>query len=159
MIKTTTIEVVSKKEFDLVKITNDVLKFVKDCGINNGIVYVITAHTTTGIMVNESLPCLERDIEKKLEELIPTKSPYAHNHFLPSYGAMGGNAPGHLKSMLVGNHAVFTLIDGNIVCGSAQDIYFAEFDGIQRRLSRGQRCRPETGSRAARVLSPPRGER
>jgi secondary thiamine-phosphate synthase enzyme len=133
MVKTTTIEMVSKKEFELIKITQDVLNFVGECGIKNGIVYVITAHTTTGILVNESLPCLETDIEEKLEELVPTKAPYAHNHFLPSYGAMGGNTPGHLKSMLVGNHAVFPLIDGHIVCGNAQDIYFAEFEGIQRR--------------------------
>ncbi|HAO69848.1 MAG TPA: secondary thiamine-phosphate synthase enzyme, partial [Ruminococcaceae bacterium] len=42
-------------------------------------------------------------------------------------------APGHLKSMLCGNHAVFPIVDGHVVCGNAQDVYFGEFDGIQRR--------------------------
>ena len=32
----------------------------------------ITAHTTTGILVNESLPCLEVDIEQKLEDFLET---------------------------------------------------------------------------------------
>ena len=95
--------------------------------------FAITAHTTTGILVNESLACLEVDIEKKLEELVPTFASYNHNHFLPSYGAIGCNAPGHLKSMICGNHAVFPIVDGHVVCGNAQDVYFGEFDGIQRR--------------------------
>ena len=91
--------------------------------------FAITAHTTTGILVNESLACLEVDIEKKLEELVPTFASYNHNHFLPSYGAIGCNAPGHLKSMICGNHAVFPIVDGHVVCGNAQDVYFGEFDG------------------------------
>ncbi|MDD5920181.1 MAG: YjbQ family protein [Oscillospiraceae bacterium] len=38
-----------------------------------------------------------------------------------------------MKSMLCGNHAVFPIVDGHVVCGNAQDVYFGEFDGIQRR--------------------------
>ena len=32
-----------------------------------------------------------------------------------------------------GNHCLFPVIDGEIVCGGAQDIYLAEFDGPQLR--------------------------
>lgn len=123
----------SVKEFELIKITEEVRQFVAESSIKNGVVFVICAHTTAGIMVNESLPCLERDIEAKLEELVPLNHNYAHSHFLPSYGAIGGNAPGHLKSMLCGNHCVVPLIDGKLVMGMAQDIYLAEFDGVQQR--------------------------
>ena len=133
MVKTTTIELISKKEFELIRITKDILKAVEESGVQNGVVYAITAHTTTGILVNESLACLEVDIERKLEELVPTFDSYNHNHFLPSYGAIGCNAPGHLKSMLVGNHCVIPLIDGKLVMGMAQDVYLAEFDGVQQR--------------------------
>ena len=133
MVKTTTIELISKKEFELIRITKDILKAVEESGVQNGVVYAITAHTTTGILVNESLACLEVDIERKLEELVPTFDSYNHNHFLPSYGAIGCNAPGHLKSMLVGNHCVLPVQGGKVVLGHAQDIYFAEFDGIKNR--------------------------
>ena len=68
MVKTTTIELISKKEFELIRITKDILKAVEESGVKNGVVYAITAHTTTGILVNESLACLEVDIEQKLEE-------------------------------------------------------------------------------------------
>lgn len=133
MIEFTKVKKISSKEFELIKITQDVCDFVAQSKIKNGVVYVIVAHTTAGIVVNESLPCLEKDIETKLEELVPLHANYAHSHFLPSYGAIGGNAPGHLKSMLVGNHCVIPLIDGKLVMGMAQDVYLAEFDGVQQR--------------------------
>ena len=127
------IKKISTKEFELIKLTAEIREFAENCGVENGVVFVIVAHTTAGILVNESLPCLERDIETKLEELVPLHHDYAHSHFLPSYGAIGGNAPGHLKSMLCGNHCVIPLIGGKLVMGDAQDVYLAEFDGVQQR--------------------------
>ncbi len=58
-------------------------------------------------MVNESLPCVEKDIMETLDRIAPENYPYHHNHYLPTYGTIGGNAPGHLKSLLTGNHCVF----------------------------------------------------
>ena len=133
MVVVKTIQHLSRQVEEYHNITRQVHQIVEESEVRNGFVAVITAHTTTGILVNESLACLEVDIEKKLEELVPTFASYNHNHFLPSYGAIGCNAPGHLKSMLCGNHAVFPIVDGHVVCGNAQDVYFGEFDGIQRR--------------------------
>ena len=133
MVEFTRVKKCSTKEFELIKITQDVRDFVAQSKIKNGLIYVILAHTTAGIMVNASLPSLEQDIEPTLEELVPLHKNYAHSHFLPSYGAIGGNSPGHLKSMLVGNHCVIPLIDGQPVLGMAQDVYLAEFDGVQQR--------------------------
>lgn len=59
--------------------------------------------------------------------------PYHHNHYLPTYGTIGGNAPGHLKSLLTGNHCVFPVLDGTLKLGHAVDIYFCEYDGIKNR--------------------------
>ena len=133
MVKTTTIELISKKEFELIRITPQILQAVAESGIQNGVVYAITAHTTTGILVNEALPCVEADISEMLEKTVPLEAPYLHAHFLPTYGATSNNSQGHLKSVLTGNHCLFPVIDGEIVCGGAQDIYLAEFDGPQLR--------------------------
>ena len=51
-------------------ITDEVKKAVEESGIKNGMVAVITKHTTTGIMINEALPCVEKDIELELERLV-----------------------------------------------------------------------------------------
>lgn len=56
------VSICAEKEFELIRITDPVREFVAQTGVKNGVVYVITEHTTTGIMVNESLPCVEKDI-------------------------------------------------------------------------------------------------
>ncbi len=123
----------TESDVELIKITDQVRQAVRESGVQNGVVYIITAHTTTGITVNESLPCVERDIVEAMDRLVPTDYPYNHNHFLHSYGTIGGNTPGHLKAMLTGNHCVYPVINGEVLFGDAQDIYFVEFDGIKKR--------------------------
>ena len=71
MIKLTTHEICSTEEFQMVIITDQVKKAVEESGIQDGVVFIITAHTTTSIMINESLPCVEKDIEHTLERLVP----------------------------------------------------------------------------------------
>lgn len=123
----------SKSPEEYINITEEVHKLVEESGVKNGLAFVLTAHTTTGIMVNEALPCVEKDISEMLEKVVPVDAPYVHAHFLPDYGATGNNSQGHLKSMLMGNHCAFPVIDGKIVCGGAQEIYLVDFDGPQRR--------------------------
>ena len=61
------VSICAEKEFELIRITDPVREFVAQTGVKNGVVYVITEHTTTGIMVNESLPCVEKDIMETLD--------------------------------------------------------------------------------------------
>ena len=53
MVTHSSIEVLTKEYNCLVKITDDIRQVVEKSKIRNGVVYVITAHTTTGIAVNE----------------------------------------------------------------------------------------------------------
>lgn len=117
----------------LVPIGKEVAEVVNHSGINSGVAYIITKHTTTGITVNEKLECLEDDILENLGSIFPEDETYYHARFLKSYGAMAGNPTGHLKAMVTGNHAVFPVVNGKIALGKAQEIYLAEFDGPQNR--------------------------
>ena len=121
------------REFQIIRITDKVLAAIEQSGVSDGIGYVITEHTTTGITINESLPCVERDLMEAMDRLAPEDYPYHHNHYLRSYGTIGGNTPGHIKSMLTGNHCVFPVVAGKAMLGSAADIYFCEYDGIKNR--------------------------
>lgn len=123
----------SKKEFEMIKITEEVRRFIRESGVKNGICYVISEHTTTGITVNESLPCVEDDLMEFLDRIAPEDFEYNHNHYLPTYGTIGGNAPGHIKSLLTGISVNFPIIDGELKLGHAADIYFCEYDGIKDR--------------------------
>ena len=95
---------------------------------------VITLHTTTGIGVNEHMECLESDIDEALKRLVPEEiPPYSHARILPTYGSTAGNPTGHIKSMITGNNCIFPVVDGELVVGEVQDVYFYEFDGPAKR--------------------------
>lgn len=130
---TKTIEVLTKAYNQMEVITPLAEEAVKESGIQDGMVTVMTKHTTTGITVNEALECLESDIENALSLFAPEDRPYAHARMLRDYGSTAGNPTGHLKAMIVGNHCHFPVINGEMVRGGAQDIYFCEFDGPAKR--------------------------
>ena len=123
----------TKKQTEYINITEKVAELVRESGIKNGIAFVITAHTTSGITVNECLECLQSDMEVLMQDLVPEDRPYAHARMLHSYGTTAGNAPGHLRGMLTNNHAVFPVRDGELVEGHAAEVFFAEYDGPQNR--------------------------
>ncbi|HIV87766.1 MAG TPA: secondary thiamine-phosphate synthase enzyme YjbQ [Candidatus Pygmaiobacter gallistercoris] len=133
MVKLNKFVLQTMKETQYILITDRVEKLVEQSGIQNGVVFVITAHTTSGITVNESLECLQSDMEVLMDELAPELKPYSHARMLHSYGQTAGNAPGHLKAMLTNNHAVLPVQNGKIVRGHAAEIFFAEYDGPQDR--------------------------
>ena len=133
MIKIIPMEIMTDKYNQYFIITEDVKKIVDASGIKNGMVTVETRHTTTGITINESLECLQSDIDVFLSRIVPEDAPYSHCHMLRDYGSTGGNPTGHIKAMITGNHCHFPLIDGKLIGGSAQDIWFCEFDGPSQR--------------------------
>ncbi|MCL6571840.1 MAG: secondary thiamine-phosphate synthase enzyme YjbQ [Bacillus sp. (in: Bacteria)] len=114
-------------------ITGEIELIVAESEIKNGVVTIQTKHTTTGVTVNESLECLESDINDFLKRLVPEEHPYAHARMLKDYGSTAGNPTGHIKALLTGNHCHFPIIDGKIVRGGAQEVYFCEFDGPSER--------------------------
>ncbi len=129
-----TIEVISRKEFEMIDLTPMVEAFVGECAVAEGMVFVMTAHTTSSIVVTEGVECLERDIPLHLERLAP-KVPepgtfgYYHNHLLDFDGRLGFNAGDHLKSVLGGVSAMFAIGNGGVLKGSRQRVYFVEYDG------------------------------
>src|SRR6056297_1688073 len=99
----------------------------------NGIINIISNHTTTGVIINENLECLRKDIDIFLKGIAPEGLPYNHARLLQSYGSTAGNPSGHLKSLICGNHCHLVLTDGRIEKGEAQEVLFGEFDGPAKR--------------------------
>ena len=118
---------------EMIVLTPQVEETVAESSVKNGMVTVLTKHTTTGITVNEALECLESDIQIALSLFAPEDRPYSHARMLRDYGSTAGNPTGHLKAMLTGNHCHFLIRDGRLDRGGAQDVYFCEFDGPAQR--------------------------
>ena len=62
MIKSERITILTKKYNQMIVITGQVEEIVRNSGIKDGVVFIITNHTTTGITVNEGLECIQSDL-------------------------------------------------------------------------------------------------
>jgi secondary thiamine-phosphate synthase enzyme len=134
IVKLERIEVRSRKDMEMIDITGHVDRVVAESNVTDGMVFVLTAHTSSGLLVTEGIDCLERDVLAHLERLAPKEPPegtygYWHNRYLDFDGRLGFNAGDHLKSILGGTNCFFPIEHGKVVRGSRQKVYFVEYDG------------------------------
>ena len=110
---------------EFLDITSEVKEIVKNSKVKNGICFLYVPHTTASIFINENAdPSVREDIENFLEKLVPEKGNYQH---------LEGNSASHIKSALLGSSLSIFVEDGNLLLGTWQGIFFAEFDGPRRR--------------------------
>ncbi len=134
IVKLERIEVQSRRDMEMIDITDEVERTVESSGAKEGVVLAMTTHTSSGLLVTEGIECLERDVLAHLERLAPKDPPagsagYWHNRYLDYDGRLGFNAGDHLKSILGGVNCFFPIEGGKIVRGGRQRIYFVEYDG------------------------------
>ena len=110
----------------IVDVTGQVRKLVKQRSVSDGMVIVYVPHTTAAVTINENAdPDVKTDMLAKLSALIPkNESYYEHGE---------GNSDSHVKTSLVGNSATVLVENGELVLGTWQGIYFCEFDGPRTR--------------------------
>ncbi len=113
----------TKKQKELVRITPDVERVVRESGVKDGMALVTAMHITAGVYVNDNEGGLMQDIMDWLEKLAPEHPEYRHH----KTGETNGDA--HLKSMLVHHQVVAPITDGKLDFGPWQEIFYAEFDG------------------------------
>jgi len=121
MVKTSKINLNTKGSLDMVDITYEVEKIVKNSGIKNGMVIVFIPGATGAIITIENEDGLIEDFKNILSELIPQKQGYFHNR-------IDNNAVSHLRATLLGSEKSFPISDGNLVRGTWQNIFFVELD-------------------------------
>jgi secondary thiamine-phosphate synthase enzyme len=121
-----TIKVHSTEREQLIDITNDVRRALKESNAQRGIVVLYVQHTTAGITINENAdPDVPRDMLHALRKLIP--------QFGMDFRHFEHNSDAHIKSSIVGSSAVVPFADGELLLGRWQGIFFCEFDGPRER--------------------------
>ncbi len=119
------IEVPSGSRTQLIDITNIVASELAKTGVKNGACHVCTTHTTAGLTINENAdPDVARDILAGLARLVPVTGDYRHAE---------GNSDAHIKASLMGFSVMVPIIDGCLMLGTWQALYFCEFDGPRNR--------------------------
>jgi len=111
---------------ELIDITDNVIEEVNKSSIRSGICLISTPHTTTAIVINENEPGLLSDMFNLLNKLVPPGAGYDHDR-------IDNNADSHLRAMLLGSSETIPIVDGKLVLGTWQRIFFVELDGPRQR--------------------------
>lgn len=124
----------TKKHSEIVLITNDIQKVVRESGVKNGTVFAYTLHTTIGLILQESAEInLCQDIIGQLAKIVDDDgTQYKHRCALhPSRLCKTDdiNGPSHVRQMLINQTIVLDIEDGKLNKGQFQDIGLVELDG------------------------------
>jgi secondary thiamine-phosphate synthase enzyme len=111
----------TKGEIDLVDITHKVERVVDESGIENGQVLVFVPGATGAIITIEHESGLLEDFKRILKELVPKGAGYLHDR-------IDDNAHSHLRASLLGASECFPVVDGRLIRGTWQQIFFVELD-------------------------------
>ncbi len=126
---TQSIQIQTEAREVLIDITDQIEAFVRQSGIQNGLVAVYAQGATAAIMIQENWDeSVQTDVVNLLRKIIP-KGVWLHD-------AQDGNGDAHLKAGLVGPSETIPLIDGKLGLSRWQNIFFCEFDGprSERRI-------------------------
>lgn len=121
----TRLTVPTRRREVLEDVTDRVVEVLHASGVQEGVCYVIVPHTTAGVTVNEAAdPAVATDMLGYFAELVPREGDWLHAE---------GNSDAHVKAAMVGHSAVVAIESGELVLGTWQGIYLAEFDGPRPR--------------------------
>jgi secondary thiamine-phosphate synthase enzyme len=119
----TILKVTSKREGDIIDITPEVKKAVRDSNVHEGIVHLFVQHSTAALTTIEFEPGVLSDLKRALSVLAPDDAGYAHNTRWDD-----GNGRSHVKAALVGPSLTVPLAGGDLLCGTWQQIVLLELD-------------------------------
>lgn len=125
MTMTKEISVQTHSRTEMILIDEPVRSFIRESGVQEGIIVLWVPHTTAAVTINENAdPSVVRDILAETNKIVPFEDAYHHDE---------GNSAAHIKSSLFGPSLTLILHEGKPVLGTWQSIYFCEFDGPRRR--------------------------
>ncbi len=119
------LEVKTNLTEEIIDITKDIITYIKQENLQNGILFVFNPHTTAGLTINENAdPDVKEDILKGFNSLDFEKLPFKH---------FEGNSAAHIKSIITGNSIQLFVHNSELILGNWQGVYFCEFDGPRSR--------------------------
>lgn len=120
-----TLQITSNSQVEMIDISAEVCRVIRDARVADGVAVVFTPHTTAAITINENAdPDVCYDMLMAINKIVPMQDGYHH---------LEGNSAAHLKSSLFGASETLIIKNGEVVLGTWQGIYFCEFDGPRRR--------------------------
>jgi secondary thiamine-phosphate synthase enzyme len=122
---TETLSISSRRDKQVIDITDLVEKVVDRAGISDGLCNIFVCHTTAGITTGESIEGTDEDLMEILEKIIPNiRFRHAHD---PAH------APDHMISSIVGASVGIPISGGKLRLGTWQKVLLVECNGPRER--------------------------
>ena len=133
----TRFNIITSRRTEFVDITDRVESFVRECGVDTGLVNIQSLHTTTAIVLNEHEPLLLSDFSTLLGRVAPRAAWYRHDDFETGTVNMTpderANGHAHCRALLLGPTASLNVAGGRLERGQWQRVFFVELDGPRSR--------------------------
>jgi len=126
-IKTTSFNVHTKGNTDIIDITGDIQEKISSSGFNEGNTLIFVSGSTAGITTIEFEPGLRKDYPNFFEKIIPSNIRYHHNDTWHD-----GNGHSHLRASLQGASFNVPFSEGRLLLGTWQQIILIDFDNRSR---------------------------
>lgn len=116
----------TRKQLEMVDITERVTDLVRQSGISDGICLVYVPHATAAVAINENAdPNVCEDILDALAHVIP-EGRWRHDR-------IDNNAAAHIKATILGPSEAVPVCGGRLRLGSWQSVMLVELDGPRER--------------------------
>lgn len=127
--KVTDVPVSTSERYQLVSITDEVKRAVREAGTGEGLCVISSTHTTAAVTVNEDY---DRDVPgdlaaacRALLDRLDVRFDHAE-----------GNSDSHFLTSLFGPSQTLLVRGGEVELGRWQGVFLAEFDGPRQRTVR-----------------------
>ena len=134
-------------------ISKEIMEIVKESGVLNGTVAIVSHHTTCSVMIQEAshdmdsfdLEYLQHDLLDIMRKMIPdyvNEGDYRHpgpihaqygRHVNEPGNFTSMNTDGHLRSCFFGRSETMTIKDGVLDGGEFAHVYFIDWDHVRAR--------------------------
>jgi secondary thiamine-phosphate synthase enzyme len=128
-VETTDIRVETNERYELVSITEEVKRAVREAGVEEGVCLVSSTHTTAAVTVNEDY---DRDVPRDLAAACRA----IIEGLDVSFEHAEGNSDSHLLTSFFGQSQRLLVRGGEPDLGRWQGVFLAEFDGPRSRTVR-----------------------
>ena len=106
--------------------TAEVLRFVRDSGLREGLLTLFVQHTSCSLLVQENAdPDVRRDLDEFFRRLVPS-SEHPSMHWLTHTNEGPDDMPTHIKAALTAVSLSIPVTDGRPALGTWQGIYLFE---------------------------------
>jgi secondary thiamine-phosphate synthase enzyme len=127
-IETITLQVETKKEGDLVNLTESIQSEISRSGVKSGTVTVFVPGSTAAVTTTEFEPGAFVDLPTALQRIAPREADYVHHQ---TWGDDNGRS--HVRASIIGPSLTVPFQNARLILGTWQQVILIELDTRPRR--------------------------